>query len=220
MPAGHSFASRNLPDPPVDLRRRAGREFAELLVARADALAAPDRALIRAVFREGLSVREVAELQAGAASSTPDDAQPGASAGTDPGARVRTLRRRVRALIARMTSTRFLIVLRAAGPGATPAAASPWPATRRRVAVACVLQGMTLRDAARSLRLSLHSVRRHMDVINALADATHAATPPPLPPVVRVEPQPAPGVAHRAALREAGSTPAPSRVLAPAGARA
>ena len=54
--------------------------------------------------------------------------------------------------------------------------ADTWPETRRRVAKSYVLQGRSLRETASHLRLTLHEVRTHTAVIDALADQ-HAAEP-------------------------------------------
>lgn len=125
----------------VDLRRRARRTLAERIVARSEGLPAQDRTLVRLVYHEGRSVSELAGLM---------------------GVSARTLRRRVRRLTTRVLSPRFLFVLSHQGK---------WSVTRRRVAEACVLGGMSLREAARALDLSFHTVRRHHDAVNALFEA-------------------------------------------------
>ena len=43
--------------------------------------------------------------------------------------------------------------------------------------MAVVVQGQTLRDTARTLGLSLHAVRRHIDAVDALFTEARAATP-------------------------------------------
>jgi len=120
------------------------RDHAEIIAARAEHILPEDRDLIRAVFADGMPVSTLARLT-----------------GVDP----RGLRRRVRALARRVLSDRFVFVLRSR---------SGWPATRRRVATACVLQGRSLRATARHLRLTLHAVRRHMDAVNALYDESRS----------------------------------------------
>lgn len=131
-------------DQSVDLRRKAIRARGEVLIERAEHLLADDRALIRTVYGQGLSVRAVAELRREPA---------------------RAVRRRVRQLVSRMLSERFMLVVRRR---------EQWPPTRRRVATACVLQGLPLRAASESLRLSLHTVRRHMEAVNALSESGRA----------------------------------------------
>jgi DNA-directed RNA polymerase specialized sigma24 family protein len=46
-----------------------------------------------------------------------------------------------------------------------------WTPTRRRVATACLLHGLSLRQAAAALHLSLYTVRRHQDAIIALFES-------------------------------------------------
>lgn len=131
----------------TDLRRRRTRHIAETLVDHARHAAPDDRAVINAIYREGMTVVAVATLR-----------------GVNP----RRLRRRVRALVANLLSEKFLFVL---------AHHERWPRRRRTVADACVLQGRSMRAAARHLRVSLHAVRREMAAVDALfsAAATHRA---------------------------------------------
>lgn len=133
-----------------DLRRRSRRAYAETLVQRAAWLPATDRELVEAVFDEGLSVaayvRRMRERGA--------DIHPGRSALT-----ARAARRRLRGLIARVLSPRFVFVVERR---------TAWAASRRRVAMACVVRGLSLREAAAALGMSLHAVRRHMDAVDAL----------------------------------------------------
>lgn len=127
-----------------DLRRRLGRrDAAEVIVERAKHLLPADAALVRAVYADGVPVSRLAALS---------DAQAGAAA-------ARALRRRLRRLLARMLSERFVGVLRRQ---------EEWGVTRRRVAAACVLQGLTMRQAAAALGVSYHAVRRHMDAVGAI----------------------------------------------------
>lgn len=127
-----------------DLRRRLGRrDAAEVIVERSKHLLPADAALVRAVFADGVPVSRLAALS---------DARAGAPA-------ARALRRRLRRLLARMLSERFVGVLRRQ---------EEWGVTRRRVAAACVLQGLTMRQAAAALGVSYHAVRRHMDAVGAI----------------------------------------------------
>jgi hypothetical protein len=100
-----------------------------------------DRELINAIYGEGLTAQQVATMT---------------------GASPRRVRRRIRALAERLLSERFTFVVRHR---------EAWPPTRRRVATACVLQGRTLRAAAKHLRISLHAVRKEMQIVGALHDA-------------------------------------------------
>lgn len=147
------------PSPP-DLRRRdfrAGREHAEFLIERADWLPAADRELVAAVFGEGLSVAAYTRRcrERGDADQT-----------------ARANRRRLRGLIARLISPKYAFVIDRRGS---------WPIARRRVAMACCVQGLSYRQAARALGLSLHAVRRHIDAVEAayLAHIESTRRPPP-----------------------------------------
>lgn len=127
-----------------DLRRRTRREHAEMLAERAAFLPAHDRELVEAVYHEGLSVAGYVRRQRDRDIVRWTE---------------RAARRRLRRLVERLASPRFVFVL---------GARSSWPLTRRRVAVAVVIQGRSLRETARSLGLSLHAVRRHIDAVEAL----------------------------------------------------
>jgi len=124
-----------------DRRRRQGRDLAEALVARAEHLLPEDRALIFAVYREGSSAREIASLT---------------------GATPRSVRRRIRILAQRILDPRFSFVL---------LHRNDWPPTRRKVATELTLHGFPLRETARRLNLSLHTVRRHADAIRVMYEA-------------------------------------------------
>ena len=127
-------------DAGVDLRRRRRRSDIDALLAMAAHLPPEDAALVRAVFGQGMRASELAAVRHESA---------------------RAVRRRVRSVAKRALSPRFRVVVRDRGA---------WGPTRRRVADACVLQGMSMRAAAASQRLTLHSVRRHLDAINALVE--------------------------------------------------
>jgi hypothetical protein len=125
----------------IDLRRRETRELGEIIVARSEFLLPEDRELVRSVFGEGMDANRVARLR---------------------GEKTRAVRRRVRQLAERVMSREFEFVARRC---------EGWPRGRRLVANACVLQGRTLREAAAHLRMTLHEVRRQMDLVHALIDA-------------------------------------------------
>ena len=110
-------------------------------MTRSEWLLAEDRALIRALYRENMTAAQVAELR---------------------GTSARAVRRRAHTLVQRLLSPRYEFVARRR---------EKWGPTRARVAVACVLQGRTLRGAAEHLKLSLHTVRRHMDAVAAQQEA-------------------------------------------------
>ena len=125
----------------ADLRRRRSRDIAERIVDAAKHALPDDRATIRAIYADGMSVKQLAAQR----SVSP-----------------RSLSRHIRRNVERILSSRFNYVL---------LHRDDWPPTRRRVATAVILQGRNLRGAAKHLRLSLHVVRRQMDVINALHDS-------------------------------------------------
>lgn len=122
----------------IDLRQRAFRDRAEDQIALAEWLHPTERALIESVFDRGMTVSRLALMS-----------------GDDP----RLLQRRFRRLLRRMNSREFREVIRRA---------DTWPVTRRRIARACILQGLTLRRTAEQLRLSIHTVREQLAIIRAV----------------------------------------------------
>lgn len=139
------------PDQALDLRKRLRRDRTDCIVARAAFLPPSERLLVESYFREGRTIKILAEASA-----------------TDP----RVLSRRLRRLTERLLSDRFSFVLRNF---------EGWSPSRRRVAMAMVMQGLSMRAASIHLRMSLYSVRRHADAINALYESEKraAATRPP-----------------------------------------
>ncbi len=135
------------PTPALDLRRGFRRETAERLVERAAHLPQLDRYLVEGVFRDGRSIADLAAVWS-------DHPQPGRSA--------KSLRRRLHRLVERLDSPGFVLVAECR---------DRWAPTRRRVATACFLHGQSLRQAADSLGMSLHTVRRHFEAITAIAEA-------------------------------------------------
>lgn len=133
--------SRTLRAELFDRRRRQGRDLAETLVNRAEYLLPEDRALLNAIYRDGVSVREIADLT---------------------GSHPRTVRLRIRKLAQRALDPRFTFVL---------THRDQWPQTRRLVATENILHGHPLRETARQLNLSLHAVRRHADAIRVMYEA-------------------------------------------------
>ena len=124
-----------------DLRRRIRGEQMGKILDRATVLAAPDRLLLEAVFRDGRTAVQVASLT---------------------GQPVRCVRRRVKRLVKRLVSPEFVFIVQHR---------EKWPGTRRRIADACVIEGRSMQQAAKHLRLSFHSVRRHMEVIAGFFEA-------------------------------------------------
>ena len=125
----------------VDLRRRNRADHADRLVHLASQLPANDRALVEAVYLHGRSAVEIAQL-----TSLP----------------VRRVRKRIRQLVLRISSARYLYVLRQR---------DTWTRTRRRVADAIVVQGLSMRKAAATLGLTYHTVRGHAGAIKAMFEA-------------------------------------------------
>lgn len=136
------------PDAALDLRKRLRRDRADRILARATFLPPADRLLIESYFRDGHTVRILAQASK-----------------TDP----RVLSRRIRRLSERLLSDRFAFVLRNQ---------EAWAPSRRRVATAMVLHGHSMRAAAGVLRMSLYSVRRHAEAINALFDSDQRKASP------------------------------------------
>lgn len=128
-------------DEAADLRRRRGGEVSDIVIRRAEWLRPDERALLHAIYGDGMTASRVAELSALDA---------------------RVVRRRVRQLVYRCLSELFVFVLRER---------EGWSTRRRQVATACVLHGRSMRDAARELGVSLHTVRREMEAVRALNGA-------------------------------------------------
>jgi DNA-directed RNA polymerase specialized sigma24 family protein len=121
------------------------RSLAEQVVARAYLLNSTDRAFLLAAFDDGRSAADLGRLT-----------------GVSP----RSVRRRLRRLADRVLSSRFLFVGKAM---------HRWPPTRRRVAEAVVLRGLSMRQAAQEMKISVYVVRAHMNAINAMFSGAMAA---------------------------------------------
>jgi hypothetical protein len=122
-------------------RLQAMRRLATRLTARADLLPEQERALVRALIEHGHSLCALSRLF-----------------GDWPS----TIKRRLDRVMARVASPKFGFVAERL------ARLSP---VRQRVARSCVLHGLSLRAAARELRLSHHSVRRHAEALHAMFEA-------------------------------------------------
>jgi hypothetical protein len=141
-----------------DLRRPAPARAAEALVARASYLPAGDRALLVAIYDKGQTLRSLA-LATGVSASA--------------------LSRRARALVARVTAPAFALVA---------VRSDAWPTNMKRVGRCVFIEGMTLRGAAASCKLSYARARAARDAICALA----AEGAPPVPPAAARPASPAP----------------------------
>jgi len=126
-------------DPKLDLRRRGSRDMADILCARAEWLPARDAAMVRLVYADGKSLVEIGRIT---------------------GASVRSIRRRMRRIVARTLSPEFILVAQER---------ERWTRTRRSVGEACFLKGMAIREAVSHLGLSMHTVRTHRGAIIAIA---------------------------------------------------
>lgn len=149
---------RDRPDP-ADLRRRSvtGREAAQVCIDRARHLQPHDRAALLAVYRDGMTVKDLAALQA--------DNELGR----------RALRRRLKRTSARILTPKFGFVtsfLEPADQHERRRLGLPcWSPKRRAVAEQCVVRGLSMREASLALGTTLHSVRHEMSTINAVFEA-------------------------------------------------
>jgi DNA-directed RNA polymerase specialized sigma24 family protein len=123
-----------------DLRRTHRREVVDRLLECCPHLPEQERVLIVSVFGAGQSATDLAGLLR-----------------EDP----RVTRRRVRRIIRRAMSPMFSYVARRS---------EAWPATRRAVARACYLQGLSMREAAARTGATLHAVRRHCLAVRAMLE--------------------------------------------------
>lgn len=128
-----------------DLRKRIRRQAAEQIVARAAFLPPSDRLLVQLYLEHGRTLKDLAE-----------------ASGLPP----RVMSRKMRKLITRVASERFDFVLHHM---------ESWPTGRRKVAIAMVLHGLSIRDAAQTLAVSLYTVRRHHEAVCALFDTEQRA---------------------------------------------
>ncbi|HLO41797.1 MAG TPA: hypothetical protein VK176_12300 [Phycisphaerales bacterium] len=145
--------------PSLDLRRKHRRELTELILGRAVWLEPHDRVLIESVYRHGQTATQIAML-------VDEDA--------------RKIRRRIRGLVKRVLSDDFVRTVRRLTrsfaneqreAGKASRRGSAWNEVRRKVAEECVINGRSLREAARALNLSLHTVRMHHAAVQAVLEA-------------------------------------------------
>lgn len=130
-------------DEHVDLRKTSRhRGQADLLVRRSEWLPLADRELILAMFRDGRSAKSIAHML-----------------GQDP----RRVRRRLKQLIARLHDPRLAYVV---------SNQQHWGRTRRRIARLLFIEGRSMREATRTLGVSMHCVRTNRDAIEAMCQAT------------------------------------------------
>lgn len=121
--------------------RRFARDVADQVVMRAEHLPPHDRSLLMAVFADGKTVQDLAQLTR-----------------EDP----RRLRRHIRRLTHRILSNDFIFVV---------SHRDTWPTARRRVATACIINGRTIKEAAVESNTSFYNARKQIDAVRALLDA-------------------------------------------------
>jgi hypothetical protein len=119
-----------------------GRAFAESVLRRCEWLTPGDRQLLRSIYADGNPIARLAPML-----RTGE----------------RALRRRIERLLDRVNSRRFAYVA---------VRHTHWPTVRRHIAASMVLQGRSLRQTATAMGMSLYSVRRHYEAINALFEAS------------------------------------------------
>lgn len=138
----------------LDLRRPRDAEAADRVIHRADWLGPSDRALVLAVFRDSMSVTDLARAH---------DTCP------------RSLRRRLAAALARINDDHAPFVIAHTTTQLGPPAIT---GVRARIARAVYLQGRSMRAIADDLGVSLHTVRAHRQAVDALYDAwKHQGSP-------------------------------------------
>lgn len=134
--------------PSGDAVRRGKRhaQVAEVLGRLGEGLSSEEYALLKAVYVDGQSMADLARLRGVA------------------GFKVRS---RVREIVTRMMSREFGFVVRSRRLSHPRA----WTLTRRNVGEACFLRGLSCKQAALALNMTLYSVRRHRECIVALCES-------------------------------------------------
>ena len=120
------------------------RGAVERMLDLAEHLPASDRALLRGIYDRGMTAAELARML---------------------GLRPRGVRARIQRLVERIGSPRFAFIVRNRGR---------WPRVRRCIAEMVFLQGRSQREAAETLGLGVHRVRREVDRIRLLIDEASA----------------------------------------------
>ena len=126
----------------TEMRDKLGvREMSERILGRAEYLEPADRALLEQVLERGVPPRQIAVLS---------------------GVSTRTVQRRVRNLMRRLTDPRVVCVL---------GEHRKWDRPTRAVALGVWVRGWTLRQTAARLGLTLHNVRQHVLTVRGRIDA-------------------------------------------------
>ena len=123
------------------------RDLTDQVARRAEHLPPADRALLLAALDQGVSTRDLAAMT---------------------GRDLRYVRRHVKNLARRVLSERFGFVIRNR---------DAWPSLRRRIAVACILHGRTLREAAAENSTTFYNARKQMDAVQLLIESLKPASP-------------------------------------------
>ena len=131
-----------------DLRRGTPADLAAKVRAAAPYLDPADREIAIAVLDRGQSAAAVGRLTS-----------------RDP----RQVRRQVRRVCLRINSSEFQFVMHRV---------DAWGGVRRRIAVASFLHGLSLRQTASTLGLTVHTVRQHITAIRNQHDLTRRAIAP------------------------------------------
>ncbi len=134
-------ASKGTPIEAIDLRRTRSRDFVRSISERTKHLPDLERALLDEIYVNGKSIADIAKLRG-------DD--------------VKLLRRQVRRITTRVLTPRYRYVTEHQ---------SAWRPTRRMVAGACVVEGLSIKDASIKLHLSTYLIRKHRDAIEALFES-------------------------------------------------
>ena len=124
------------------------RQWADRVLQRSAFLNPLDRCLVRQVLGEGVRPADLAPVA---------------------GVSARTIQRRVRNLADRLTDPDVVFILRHH---------RRWPRQTASVALALWIRGLTQRQAAERLGLSLHQVRQQAQAIRALLVTQHAQSRP------------------------------------------
>jgi len=145
---GHSAAGTRMLDridSSMDLRRKRADSITSTILNRAHWLDEGDQLLVVAMFRDGQSASAIADAL---------DLCP------------RFVRRQIKQLINRLSDPRVAYVI---------AHQDQWTRARRSIARALFIQGRSMRETSDELGVSLYSVRRHREVIEAMFDGAHDA---------------------------------------------
>jgi DNA-directed RNA polymerase specialized sigma24 family protein len=113
----------------------------ERVLALAGFLPEPERIMLEALLREGVSPHTLAKLR---------------------GTTTRTVHRRAAMLVRRVSSPAFAVAV---------AHDDAWDRVRAGAARMCVVEGLSVRVAASRLGVSLYAVRRELSRVHAMAEA-------------------------------------------------